>query len=320
VKNVGLVWVLVFASLALAAPFVRATETLDRIIVVVNDEIVTEQDLRSAAEPILAQYRATMSASEYEEKSGDVRKRVLDSLIEDRLIRSVAKREKVEVDEIEVDQMMEDVQKKFPSKEIFERVMREQGMSFTKLRDRFRDQILNRRMIDLKVRSEVLLSPGEVREYYDANSAQFQSPASAHVRQILLRAGEQRSIAEAKELANSIIAEINKGIPMEDLAKKYSDSSEAAQGGDMGWIEKGQFVEHIDEQIFRLDVGQRTDPIESQIGVHIFQVIEKKAAEQRTFADARLRVEAIIYRKKTAEQLKKWLTELRKNAYIAYQS
>src|SRR3989338_2915483 len=186
-------------------------ETLDQILVVVNDEIITEKDLRTATEPVIAQYRATLSGHEFQEKVAETRERYLEEMANERLIKSAAKRESIEVEEKEVDEMMQDVRKKFPSDQVFERVLGEQGLSFSKLKDRFRDQILARRVVDIKVRSQITISPGEIRDYFNQRQGEFKAPRKAQVRQILVRAGENRSDEEARELAASIIQELDKG-------------------------------------------------------------------------------------------------------------
>ena len=317
--------ILVFLAAAAAgpalAPAARAEEssvTLDRILVVVNDEIITEQDLRAAAEPLIAQYRATLTGAALEEKVIEIRQKVLDGLIDDRLVSSQAKKEKIQVDEKEVDEMMADVRKKFPSQEVFETVLRQQGVSVAKLRERFRDQILGRRTIDLKVRSEITISPGEVRDYYDTHPDEFRAPEKARVRQILVRVGEgHRPSEEAEALVRSILDEVQKGRSMEDLARRYSEAAEGPDGGDLGWVEKGQFVEHIDQEIFGLQINQVTAPIQTQLGYHLFRLEARKPPEIRSFDQVRPRIESVLYRKKTAERLTLWLKELRTNAYIA---
>lgn len=311
----------VYFALLLICGAARAAVTLDEILVVVNDEIVTEQDLRSASEPVIAQYRATLSGSQLDERLAETRKKVLEQLVEDRLIRSEAKREKIAIDESEVDEMMSDVRKKFPSQEVFEAVLREQGLSIARVRERFKDQILSRRVVDMKVRAEITLSPGEVKDYYDSHHDDFRAPDKVRVRQILLRVGEgHRTAEEAEALTVSILGEIQAGTSMEDLAKRYSEASEGPDGGDLGWVEKGQFADHIDAQIFSLKVGQTTAPVRTQLGYHLFKVEAMKASETRSFEQVRPKIESIIFRKKTAERFSVWIAELRQNAYIERKS
>jgi parvulin-like peptidyl-prolyl isomerase len=306
-------------ALALPAPAARAQETVDQILVVVNDEIITEGDLRAAMEPVVAQYRATLSGYELDRKIAETRETFIEQLVNERLMKSAAKREDITVDEKEVDEMVAEVRKKFPTPELFDKVLREQGLTHKKLRERFRDQILSRRLIDLKIRSQITISPGEIRDYYDLHHSEFKGPEKARVRQILIRVGDRRGEAEAEELGQSILAELEKGADMAELAKRHSEASEAEEGGDMGWVERGQLIDKIDREIFRLVPGGRTPLIRSQLGYHIFQLEEKREAETRSFEQVRNRIQSSIYREKTREKLDAWLAELRKNAYISRQ-
>lgn len=306
--------------LLLIAPVVSAEETLDRILVIVNDEIITERDLSNAVEPVAAQYRATLSGRDLEAKVTEARKAFLEQLVGERLIKSASKREKIEVNEKEVDDMVSDVRKKFPTQEVFDRVIRDQGLTHAQLRERFRDQILSRRMIDLKVKSQITISPGEIRDFYDAHSGEFKGPEKAKVSQILVRVGDERTETEAKDIADNVIQELAKGGDFATLAKLYSEASEAEAGGDMGWIERGQMVEAIDREIFKLVPGRHSQPVKSQLGLHVFKVEEKTESEARSFEQVRNRIQGILYRQKSEERVQAWLTELKRDAYINYQS
>ena len=98
------------------------------------------------------------------------------------------------------------MREKFPSDDVYDRVMKEQGISQKKLRDRFRDDIMKRKMIDFKVRSRVTLSPGEIKAYYDAHPDEFKGVPEVHARQILVRSGAARSDELAKTTIESIVA------------------------------------------------------------------------------------------------------------------
>jgi peptidyl-prolyl cis-trans isomerase SurA len=296
-----------------------AGEMIDRILVIVNDEIITTKDLDDASEPVLAQYRSHLSGQELELKSKGVRKAMLDQLIDDRLVRSWASRANIIVDESEVDEMMSDVRSKFPSDEVFEKALLSQNLSFKKLRDRFRDRILLRRITDIEVRSEISVSPGQIRDYYDAHKSEFVAPDQAKVSQILIRVGPERTVEEAQELAFSIVKELD-GTSMAELARLYSEAAEAKDGGDMGWVDQGQFVERIDRTIFGLKIGEHSEPIKSQLGFHIFKVEDKKESVIRPFEQVRRKIQTLLFAKETEQKMKTWLKELRQDAYIAHQT
>lgn len=302
---------------------VHASDTLDRILVVVNDEIITESDLNQALLPLVTRLKATVTGPELTTKLQEAKADVLRDMVSDRLIISAARaidpKFKIIAEPAEIDEMIVQMREKFPSDEVYERVMREQGISQKKLRDRFRDDIMKRKMVDFKVKSRVTLSPGEIKAFYDGHPDDFKALPEARTRQILIRAGTTRSEELAKSTLQSIVDQLAAGGDFAALAKEYSESSDAAEGGDMGWTRQGQFMDRIDHAIFKLEPGQISEPIQTQLGFHLFRVDEKRAGQSVTYQQAIPRIENYLYKKKVADELRAWIAELKKNAFISYQ-
>ncbi len=302
---------------AVAGPKVHCTEVLERIIAVVNDEIVTEQDLQYMMAPVIAQYRTVYTGQAYVEKAKEMRKEFLQKVIEDKLILSEAKRRQVIVKDEEVDEMITEVRNKFPNREVFLRAIEDQELTEKKLRNRFRDQLLMQKLVNYEVRSRVSVSPGEVSEYYKGHPEEFSQGDRVRLQHILIRSGGARTVEEAKNFAEALVVQIKSGKSFEELAKTYSEAAEAAEGGQMGWMEKGQLLGSIDEQVFALGAGELTPPIQSSLGFHIFKVLEKETSAVKPLLEVRNDIQEQISREKTNVRLEKWISDLRKNAYIS---
>ena len=314
------VYALVFAGVA-AAGFLYArpafcTEVLERILAVVNDEIITEQDLQLVMAPVIAQYRTTYTGQEFEDKAKRARHEFLDKVIEDKLILSEAKRRQVIVNDSEVDEMMTDVRNKFPSHEVFLNVISQQALTEKKLWNRFRDQLMTQKLVNFEVKSKVSVSPGEVSDYYKAHPEEFSQGDRAHLQHILIRTST-RTEEEAKTLADSLEDQLKGGKAFEDLAKDYSEGSEAKEGGDMGWMERGQLLGEIDTKVFSLNEGEITSPIKSSLGYHIFKVVERQKSSTKPLTEVRDAIQDKIFKDKLRDRLDKWIGDLKKNAYIS---
>ena len=305
----------ILTAVLVPAP-VFAAEVVERILAVVNDEIITEQDLQIAMAPVVAQYRTTYVGAEYEEKANEARQEFLNKVIDDKLILSEAKSKKVIVTDPEVDEMMAGIRNKFPSREVFLNAIEEQGLTEKKLWNRFRDQIMTQKLVGYEVRSKVSVSPGEVNEYYKAHSQEFVQGDRVHLQHILIRLSTH-SEEEAKALAVSLAAQIKEGKAFDEIAKTYSEGAEAKDGGDMGWVEKGQLMGEIDEKVFSLADGQVTEPIKSSLGYHLFKVVERKQFSVKPLTDVRAQIQDIIFKDKLKTRLESWLQSLKKNAYIS---
>ena len=312
-------WMLSFLILSAvlfpAAPLFSA-EVVERILAVVNDEIITEQDLQISMAPVMAQYRTTYAGAQYEEKAKEARQEFLNKVIDDKLILSEAKRKLVIVNDPEVDEMMSEVRNKFPSREVFLNAIEEQGLTEKKLWGRFRDQLMTQKLVNYEVRSKVSVSPGEVNEYYKGHSQEFVQGDRVRLQHILIRLSTH-SEEEAKTLAFSLASQIKEGKSFEELAKSYSEGAEAKDGGDMGWVEKGQLMGEIDGKVFGLQEGQVTEPIQSSLGYHLFKIVERKQFSVKPLTDVRAQIQDILFKAKLKTRLESWLQSLKKNAYIS---
>jgi peptidyl-prolyl cis-trans isomerase SurA len=317
-KIAGLVFTFILATGALGIFLGEAVcaEVLERILAVVNDEIITEQDLQVVMSPVLAQYRTLYSGKEFDDKVKLAREEFLNKVIEDKLILSEAKRRQVVVKDLEVDQMLSEVRNKFPNREFFLKSIQEQGLTEKKLWNRFYDQMMMQKLVNFEVRSKVSVSPGEISEYYKAHPEAFAQGDRVRLRHILIRESS-RSEEEAKTFADSLVAQIRTGRPFEELAKTYSEGAEAKEGGEMGWMEKGQLMGEIDEKVFALDSGEVSDPIHSSLGYHIFQVVERQKFSVKPLEEVRDEVQDILFKEKLSKRLEVWIQNLKKNAYIS---
>ena len=293
-----------------------SAEVLERILAVVNDELVTEQDLQMVMAPVLAQYRTAYTGKEFEDKAQEARHQFLEKVIEDKLILSEAKRKQVIIKDNEVDETMADVRNKFPSREAFLKSIEEQGFTEKKLWGRFRDQVLMQKLVAYEVKSKVSVSPGEVNDYYKNHPEDFAQGDRVKLQHILIRVGT-RSEEEASSFAQSLYEKIKAGASFAEIARTYSEGAEAKEDGEMGWIEKDQLMGEIDQKVFTLNNGEITPPIATSLGYHIFKVSERQKFSVKPITEVREQVQDILFKEKYKARLESWLNSLKKNAYIS---
>ena len=303
----------------LSATFSRAAEVVEKILVIVNDEIVTDQDLDMVCAPVVAQLRTLYTGAELTAKVQAARHDFLNKLIEEKLILSEAKRKQVIVADAEVNEMITEVRNKFSTREQYLKALEDQGLTEKKLSSRFRDQTLSQKYINYEVRSKVSVSPGEISEYYKMHPEEFTQGDRVKLLQILVRVGA-RSEEEARAFANNLKGQIRSGKSFEELAVAYSEGTEAKEGGAMGWVERGQLLGEIDEKIFSTPVGEVTPPIQSALGYHLFKILERDQASVRALADVRSEIQDTLFKQKVKKKLDTWIENLKKSAYISIRS
>lgn len=298
-------------------PVLRA-ETLDKIIVVVNNEVITQGELDKMLAPAYQHYKMQLQGNELLRKLDETRQMILEQLIDEKLILSEARKKNVEIDEKEVAKKMEEAQGRFGSRELFEKALAEQRMTPKELKNRFRDQILTRKLIDEYVGSRIFITPVDVSEYYKKHPEEFTQPEEVSLRCILIKPSRERTLVQSAELAAKVREQIRSGTDFGDLARTYSEGPGASDGGMMGYKKRGELLAEIEDAVFKLKDGEVSEPLHTSLGIFIFKVDERHAAKTMTLSEGRRFIEEAIYRERAKEKMKGWVENLKKHAYIAF--
>lgn len=205
----------------------------------------------------------------------------------------------------ELDAHIAAIQKSYPDDSSFQQAISEQGMTFKAWRERVQNTMLQKNVARKVVEAAPAVTDAEVQQYYNEHKAEFSVPESAQVRQIMVAT---ESDAKAME------AELKKGKKMADLAKKYSISPEAAQGGMVGWVEKG--LTETFESAFRMKQGQRSPVFKSPFGYHVFEVTGRKPSRTKPFAEAKDQIKSILMEKREQSLYLAWLEEQVRKARV----
>src|SRR5512138_3492242 len=145
------------------------------------------------------------------------------------------------------------------------------------------------------------VSEEALRDYYEQVKDKFESQERRRGRHILITTGGDVDDAAAEKKAADLAAQAKGGADFAQLAKDNSkDPGSAAQGGDLGWAERGMFVGPFEEALFSMSPGEVRGPVKTQFGYHIIQLEEIEHGEQRSFEDVRGELEA-EYRKEQSE-------------------
>jgi peptidyl-prolyl cis-trans isomerase D len=141
------------------------------------------------------------------------------------------------------------------------------------------------------LKAKIVVPPGDVERYYQQNLTTFSTPEQVRASHILLKT-EGADEAAVKAKAEALLKQAKGGADFAELAKKNSEDSSAAQGGDLDYFGRGRMVKEFDEVAFSLAPGTISDLVKTQFGYHIIKVVDKKAASTRSLADVRAPITA----------------------------
>jgi parvulin-like peptidyl-prolyl isomerase len=310
---------LALLALAVVCAAVQADgAVIDKIVVVVNNEVITQGEIDRLLQPIYQRFVAMYQGDELMRKLEEVRQMIIGQLIDEKLILGEARKQNIEVEEREVLAKMDDAQRRFGSKEMFDRALAEQRMTMKDLKAKFRDQLMSRKLVDQKVGSRIIITPVDVSEYYRAHAEEFSQPEEIKLRAILIRPKSGLDPEKALDLAQLISRQLREGADFAELARTYSDGPGATDGGMLGYKTRGELLPEIEDAVFRLKDGETSEMLQTGMGYFFFKVEERRQPKSVTLSEARRQIEDAIYSERAKEKMKGWVEGLKKNAYIAF--
>ncbi|MGH7724869.1 MAG: peptidylprolyl isomerase [Candidatus Eiseniibacteriota bacterium] len=268
-----------------AVPSARG-ERMDGVAATVNDEVILQSEVDEQVYLFLVQNNLRPDSAGV----AQLRREVIDRLIDEKVIVSEAKRQNISVSDAEVEknvnEAIADARKRVGSDAAFQEELRREGLTEADLKNRYRDDVRRQLLANQLLRSRLEkggeVTPAEAEKYFNEHPNEFpKRPSAIHVQIILIpvEADSAAWVAARKE-ANEALARVKKGEPFSRLAQELSDDTGTAKnGGDLGWFKRGTLDSTFEEAAFKLPVGQVSNPVRTPFGFHLIKVEEADAAK-----------------------------------------
>ncbi len=291
---------------------------VDKVIVVVNDEVVTQREFDRIFEPLSESYAASFKGEELDRRLEEARKGLLEQLINAKLTVSIAKKQNIKVEQSEVQGKIDKIKEYYRSEEDFLRDLNSKGTNLSEFEREIQDQMLAQKLVEKEIASKIVITPKEVQDLYQKNKDKLVAPKMVRVREIMIKKPEVTGDDAARKKMKQMISEIKKGKDFSEVAGEQSEGPFAAEGGDMGYVPEGQMLPEIDKAIFSLSKGEMSEMIETPVGYHVFLAEDIQDPRALEFQEVSDFLREQLYKKQFETKLIGWLEEKRKNAYISY--
>lgn len=306
------------AALVLMAPASYA-DVVDRIVAVVNDEIITLSDLNAAFEPYRKQIQDTYTGEGREGIIADARMSFLNRLVDNILIDQEAKKNRISVKDEEVMATIDGIlRQKNITMEDFIKLFASQGITFASYKKDITMQMIKMRLLRQEIKSKVMVTDDEVGEYYRNHRADYEGKEAVRIKQIFLafpKGADEKAKEKVRREGEDIVRRLKEGESFDQLVVRHSQGPTAA-GGDIGFIERGVVFPEVEQAAFRMKKGEFSDAIPSPAGVHIIQVIDKRGTGAMPIETVREEIRAKIEDQKMEKKFDEWLSQLRKKSHI----
>lgn len=278
----------------------------DRIVAVVNSEVITLSELDEEVSEVKQQARARFNGTELDQRLRQIDYMGLNRMIERKLQLQMAKKRGIKVTDEEVKDAVERLR----------RVGESPNENDPKEMALIKDQLTTMRLVNQQVRSGLLVTEDEVQRFYQQHKNRFVLPQEVRISQILIALGPSSELVAVREKAQQVFALLKKGEGFEELAARYSDGPEGRRGGNLGYIKPGDMLPQIQKAIERLDPGAVTEPLASPIGMHIIRVDERKPPEFRPYEEVKEDLKNLVLQLKSEEAYIEWIKDQKDHNYI----
>jgi len=313
---------LLLLALVFVLPLWLGADTVvQEIIARINSDIITRSEYHRSLEELrqeLKQQNADTADAQFQQRQKDA----LRDLIDQQLLLQKAKDLGITGD-TEVIKRLDEIRKQMnlSSMEDLEKAAQQQGVSFEDFKQNIHNGIVTQMVISREVGSKIQITKEEESKYYETHQSEFSRPEQVRLSEILvstekLDANDPAAMSVAQQKAQQLLEEIRKGASFEETAKKSSDGSTAAQGGDLGYFKRGTLAKELEDKTFGMKAGEVSDVIRTRQGLILLKVTEHVEAGVPLLKQIEPKIQEALYLQKLQPALREYLTKLREDAYI----
>lgn len=258
---------------------------LDRIRAVVNNDVITQQELTTRLNAAIKQLQKQGTLLP---DNNILEKQVLERMITEMLQSQFAKENGLRVDDVQLEKALARVaqQNKFESVTAFRAKLEKDGVDFNKFREEIRSEIVSVRLREREVDSKLVISESDIEDYLATQANQGNKGEELQLAHILIVVPEQasaESIQTYKRRAEEAQAKLKAGAPFAQIAAGYSDAKDALQGGLLGWRPADRLPSLFSDPLSKMKPGEVSPLLRSPTGFHLIKLLERKTSDTPVF-------------------------------------
>ncbi len=283
-------------------------EVINRIVATVDGAPITAFEMEGFREDAATSPMAPAGGA-----AGMSDKEVLDALVMQKLIKKEVETQGLKAKKTDIDGYIARIQAQSNlNDEEFEAALLDQGMTMEKYRERVAIEVEQAILMSREIGSRVNVTPEDVSRYYNERIDEYTHPAQVRIRHIFLplppQAGDEVA-QRAVEIVYQIRERALSGENFGNLADQYSQGPGAGTGGDLGYFERGQMPEGIEQVAFSLENGDISEPFRTNSGMHLLKVEDKRTAGLQPLEMVSDEIKNKLYNDALRERYARWFSE-----------
>ncbi len=293
----------------------------DTVILTVDGTPITQGEMRKTFMARFGRQMQQMPEEQRQAMMPQIQQMLMSSLISKALLLNEAEKRGIEASAAEIAESLEKIVESLPAEVTMEQFAQSAGMELEQIRAQIAEDIKVQTLVEAVTEDVDAPADGEVKEFYDENTSQFEQEASVEASHILLSTRgieDEAQIAEKKAEAEKLRQQLidGEGKNFAELAQAHSDCPSKAQGGSLGEFGTGRMVPEFEKAAFSQEVGAIGEVVETDFGFHIIQVTGKTDAKTLSYDEVKDRLREQLLEQAKSEKLQSYIGELREAATI----
>jgi peptidyl-prolyl cis-trans isomerase SurA len=295
-----------------------AVEVSDRVIAIVNNDVITMSDLiKEGGNDVIGDPATVLKDGMTVKEARDI---VLEQIIMKKLLDQAVKEQGLDVTSIDVDRAIaEQLKMNGMSKQDLMQTLAKEGKTYDEYKSEVEYSIKKERLITRKLSSHIIVSDEEIAAYFKEHSADYKDRKEYRISEIVLPIAPDATESVAVEIrkkADMVYNKLKSGTSFEAMAKEYSMVPDAGVGGDMGFIQPSTLDPGFISFLNTMKIGQISEVVATENGFIIFKVTDTRPITNITANDVKPEITSIIRRDKTVAYFDRWMKDLRNSAFV----
>ncbi len=308
-----------WAAISLLGLFGSSEAIVDRIVAVVNQEVImlseVEKGMEASGEAIHVEDRL-----EKRERVKEAHRKVLNQLIDEKLIDLEVKKSGIKLASKELEAAVEDVKRRNGvTQEKMETLLEKEGLTFEAFKKQIEKKLLRAKVIQWSVKVDSTAEEKDLKEFYQNNTDRYRGMESYRPAHILFRVPKEATPDKVREIRKKCVKALERiktGEDFGEMALLYSEDASAKDRGDLGFFKRGELLPVFEREALRLKVGEVSGIVRTDFGFHVVKLLDRKGGIPLSFEDAKEKVEVDYYEYQTDKAFKQFIGSLREKSVI----
>ncbi len=308
----------------------HGAELVDRVVAVVNDEIITMSDINGEGKEYFKKITEQAPPAQMEDALRRAREEVLNNLIDKKLIAQEAKKQNVSVSDEELQRAAQQMlSNNNMTRDMLDAQLGQMGMNYDTYLDSMRNQILQSKLVNYEIRSKIIITDDMILDYYDTHYTKHMGGGGYYLLQMGFtweQSDEKESAPagyaekmDAKKRADRVHALVLGGQDFRALAQKFSDLPSAADGGDLGVFQEDEMAPYMQDAVVKLTTDEISKVIETPSGYQFFKLLsgqEGQIVVQAPLNSVKEEIRNKIYKQELKDNYDDWIKKIKTEAFI----